>query len=100
MGLLMEYIDGKTLQYRSKDAPEVLKKKWIDQIEATLGRLHEIGIVWGDAKPDNAMIDVSEDVVLVDFGGGYTPEYIPHELQQTAQGDLIGLDHIRAAMGV
>lgn len=100
MGLLMEYIDGKTLRDRSRDAPEALKKKWIDQVEATLRRLHEVGIVWGDVKPDNVMIDASEDAVLVDFGGGYTPEYIPHELQQTAQGDLIGLDHMRAAMGV
>ncbi|KAL6355460.1 hypothetical protein LRP88_11050 [Fusarium phalaenopsidis] len=100
MGLLMEYIDGKTLRDRSRDAPEVLKNKWIDQVEATLRRLHEVGIVWGDVKPDNVMIDVSDDAVLVDFGGGYTPEYIPHELQQTAQGDLIGLDHMRAAMGL
>ncbi|KAM6511302.1 hypothetical protein FALCPG4_016304 [Fusarium falciforme] len=89
MGLLMEYIDGKTLRERPRGAPDVLKTKWIDQVEATLRRLHEVGIVWGDVKPDNAMIDVSEDAVLVDFGGGYTPEYIPHELQQTLQGDLI-----------
>ncbi|RSL52995.1 hypothetical protein CEP54_010638 [Fusarium duplospermum] len=100
MGLLMEYIDGRTLRDRSRDAPEALKKKWIGQVEATLRRLHEVGIVWGDVKPDNVMIDASEDTVLVDFGGGYTPEYIPHELQQTAQGDLIGLDHMKAAMGV
>ncbi|KAI8711493.1 Protein kinase domain-containing protein [Fusarium sp. LHS14.1] len=99
MGLLMQYIDGKTLRDRSRDAPEVLKKKWIDQVEATLRRLHEVGITWGDVKPDNVMNDASEDAVLVDFGGGYT-DYIPHELQQTPQGDLIGLDHMRAAMGV
>lgn len=45
MGLLMEYIDGKTLRERSRDAPDVLKTKWIDQVEATLRRLHEVGIV-------------------------------------------------------
>jgi hypothetical protein len=51
-------------------------------------------------KPDNVIINPHEDAVVVVFGGGYTPEYIPEERQQTAQGDLLGLDHMRAAMGV
>ncbi|KAM0431359.1 hypothetical protein ACHAPT_005335 [Fusarium lateritium] len=100
MGLLMDYIDGETLQERARDAAVELKRKWIDQVEATLRRLHEIDIIWGGVKRDNVMIDANEDAVLVDFGGGYTPEYIPRELHQTAQGDLIGLDHMRAALGI
>ena len=34
------------------------------------------------------------------FGGGYTSAYIAFELQQTKKGDLMGLDHMRAAMGI
>ncbi|KAF4463007.1 kinase-like domain [Fusarium albosuccineum] len=100
MGFLLEYIHGKTLRSRSQDASEALRRKWMDQVEATVRQLHEIGIVWGDVKPDNVMIDSDEEAVVIDFGGGYTPEYIPQELQQTAQGDLIGLEHMRASMGI
>ena len=63
-------------------------------------RLHDCGILWGDVKPDNVIVNADEDAVVVDFGGGYTPEYIAPELQQTMQGDLVGLDHMAKTMGI
>lgn len=96
MGFLLEYIDGGTLALWMESADTM---KWISQIEATVRQLHRVGIVWEDVKPDNVMINADGDAVVVDFGGGYTPEYIKPELQNTAQGDLMGLEQMRVAMG-
>ena len=46
------------------------------------------------------MINTEGDAIVVDFGGGYCPDYIKPELQQTMQGDMIGLDHMAEEMGV
>lgn len=99
MWFLLEYIDGGTLAARMESADMATRMKWISQIEATVRQLHRVGIVWGDVKPDNVMLKTDGDAVVVDFGGGYTPEYIKPELQNTAQGDLMGLEHRRLAMG-
>ncbi|KAF7551668.1 hypothetical protein G7046_g7654 [Stylonectria norvegica] len=100
MGFLLEHINGKTLQALKEEASVATRRKWMAQIDATVKRLHELDIVWGDVKPDNVMINSSGDAVIIDFGGGYTPAYIPRELQQTKKGDVMGLDHMRAAMGI
>ncbi|KAM4058916.1 kinase [Hirsutella rhossiliensis] len=100
MGFLLEYIKGETLASRMDSASIETKKRWLSQIESTLKRLHEVDIIWGDVKADNVMVNTDGDAVLIDFGGGYIPEYVTQELQQTAQGDLIGLDHIKAALGL
>ncbi|EQK98025.1 hypothetical protein G6O67_006396 [Ophiocordyceps sinensis] len=100
MGFLLEYIEGETLASRMDGASMETKKKWVRQVESTLKRLHEVDIIWGDVKADNVMINKNGDAVLIDFGGGYTPAYIKQELQQTVQGDLIGLDHIKVALGL
>ncbi|KJZ68343.1 hypothetical protein HIM_12265 [Hirsutella minnesotensis 3608] len=98
MGFLLEHIEGETLASRMDSASIATKRRWIAQVESTLRRLHEINIVWGDVKPDNVIINGDEDAVLIDFGGGYTPAYVNQEFQQTIQGDLIGLDHMKAAL--
>jgi len=100
MGILLEYIEGDTLAGRMEAVSVATRLKWLRQVQTTVGRLHELGIVWGDVKPDNIMINAEEDAVVVDFGGGYTPEYIEPELQQTIQGDLVGLDHMAKVMGI
>ena len=99
MGFLLEYIDGETLALRMESTDMATRTKWMSKIEATVRQLHRVGIVWGDVKPDNVMINADGDAVVVDFGGGYTPEYIKPELQNTAQGDLMGLEHTRVALG-
>jgi len=50
--------------------------------------------VWGDAKPENVLIDGSDDVWIIDFGGGYTQGFVEKEKAGTAEGDLQGLDNI------
>ncbi|RYP65499.1 hypothetical protein DL769_006300 [Monosporascus sp. CRB-8-3] len=100
MGFLLEYIEGETLASRMGEVSMATRMRWVHQVEATVKRLHQVGIVWGDVKPDNVIINAEGDAVVVDFGGGYTPEYIEPELQQTFHGDLIGLNQMAAEMGV
>ncbi|KAL7925180.1 hypothetical protein ACQKWADRAFT_285285 [Trichoderma austrokoningii] len=95
MGMLLERIDGPTLADARGHASAADGKKWIDQIDETVKKLHEHGLVWGDVKPENVMISPSGDAILIDFGGGCTPEYIDLELQETMEGDLQGIKRMR-----
>lgn len=36
----------------------------------TIEKLHKVGVVWGDAKADNILIDKNDDAWEIDFGGG------------------------------
>ncbi|WAO87261.1 Protein kinase domain-containing protein [Fusarium falciforme] len=74
LGLLLIYIDCKNLTLSCA--------------------LHNAGVVWGDAKPDNVLIDSSQDAWVVDFGGGYTEEWVPKTLAGTTEGDLVALEKI------
>ncbi|EPE34820.1 hypothetical protein GLAREA_10515 [Glarea lozoyensis ATCC 20868] len=59
MGILLTYIDCEftTLSCAAHaNTPNCLKQKWADQLTETLALLHQAGIVWGDAKPDNVLI--------------------------------------------
>lgn len=96
-GLLLTYIDcGRvTLSCALKPETEVsLRAKWAAQVEEAIAQLHNAGIVWGDAKPDNILIDVIEDAWLIDFGGGYTEGWVPKTLAGTMEGDRIALEKI------
>ncbi|KAK2668010.1 hypothetical protein RAB80_017201 [Fusarium oxysporum f. sp. vasinfectum] len=55
--------------------------------------LHEEGIVWGDAKPDNVLIDKDENAWIIDFGGSYTPGWVDEDKAETFEGDYQGKLH-------
>jgi hypothetical protein len=96
-GLLLTYIDCKrvTLSCAVKSRTEDSRReRWAAQIQEAVGQLHDAGIVWGDAKPDNILIDVNEDAWLIDFGGGYTEGWVPKTLPGTMEGDRIALKKI------
>ncbi|WEW56988.1 hypothetical protein PRK78_002447 [Emydomyces testavorans] len=99
MGLLLSYIDchGTTLCCIDGRNPKYskLRQKWIDQISHTLQCLHSHKIVWGDAKADNVLIDLNEDAYLIDFGGGYTKDWVEKEKANSIDGDLQGLERIK-----
>ncbi|KAI7978253.1 hypothetical protein EIK77_001196 [Talaromyces pinophilus] len=97
VGLLLSYIesDNRTLLCAGKDPRYAsMRQKWTDQITRTVEELHAHGVVWGDAKPDNVLIDVQDDACLIDFGGGYTRGWVNKELANTTEGDLHGLRRI------
>ena len=53
--------------------------------------------MWGDAQPANIMVEGKKDnAILIDFGGGYSPDYINFELYEKREGDLQALDRILA----
>jgi hypothetical protein len=94
-GLLLSYIDGQPLTHAiGPDVPQPLLQQWVEQITLVVTRLHEAGIVWGDAKPDNVLIDASNDAWIIDFGGGDTEGWVDSDLAGTKEGDAQGLSRI------
>ncbi|KAG5750943.1 hypothetical protein H9Q72_007084 [Fusarium xylarioides] len=76
------------------DISRELKQSWAQQVNDTVQQLHAAGIAWGDAKPDNVLVDRKNDAWLIDFGGGYTNGWVPKELSGTLEGDLQALKKI------
>jgi len=76
------------------------REKWAAQIRETVVRLHAIGVVWGDGKPHNVVIDSMDDAWLVDFGGGWTPGWVDEELADTVEGDEQAVRNIFEFLGV
>ena len=76
------------------------RKKWASQIKATIEKLHDVGVVWGDAKADNILIDKNENTWIIDFGGGWTKHWVDPELADSIKGDLQGLKGIFHFLGV
>ncbi|KAK3309407.1 uncharacterized protein B0T15DRAFT_563816 [Chaetomium strumarium] len=77
--------------------PETLTavmERWAQQIRGTLAALHRAGITWGDAKPDNVLIDVHGNAWIVDFGGGRTEGWVDSAKAETVEGDLQALERI------
>jgi hypothetical protein len=96
IGLLLHYLDSEdSLEFAvESDTPETLKHQWATQITETLTRLHEVGIVWGDVKPDNVLIDKDNNAWIIDFEGGCTEGWVDEDKVGTVKGDLQGLANI------
>ncbi|OTA79455.1 hypothetical protein M434DRAFT_87034, partial [Hypoxylon sp. CO27-5] len=71
------------------------REKWSLQIRDTIAQLHEIGVVWGDAKTDNVLIDSeTDDIYIIDFGGGYTDGWGAERTMNTIEGNVQALKKI------
>eukprot|EP00172_Hildenbrandia_rubra_P001451 Plantae.Rhodophyta-Hildenbrandia_rubra.ctg2.p1 GENE.Plantae.Rhodophyta-Hildenbrandia_rubra.ctg2~~Plantae.Rhodophyta-Hildenbrandia_rubra.ctg2.p1 ORF type:complete len:350 (-),score=46.60 Plantae.Rhodophyta-Hildenbrandia_rubra.ctg2:1482-2531(-) len=93
---VIPFFSGRNLEF-IKAATSEEKEKWKAQIFEAVQFLHRHGIVWGDAKPDNILVEeMSGRVILVDFGGGFNPEYIDRELRETKEGDLQGVRRVQS----
>jgi hypothetical protein len=92
LGFVRQWIPGRTLD----DVTITPEKgqKWIKQISQTIERLYQHGIVWGDGKPNNIVIDEKDDAWLIDFGGGTTKGWVDEELAETTEGDKQALRRI------
>jgi eukaryotic-like serine/threonine-protein kinase len=87
--LLMEYVDGKTLD--EIEAPELGQLVLIfNQVASALAHMHRRGVYHGDLKPSNIMLSKSGRVKLIDFGTAWikgeekgrvqgTPQYMAPE---------------------
>ncbi|MBM4026034.1 MAG: hypothetical protein FJ280_11610 [Planctomycetes bacterium] len=105
--LVMDYIDGQTLQEVLDQTPGFLPEaavlRWAGQLCDVLDYLHRqpLPIIFRDLKPSNVMLDRSDTVKLIDFGiarhfkGGKaadtvnmgTPGYAPLEQHGRGQTD-------------
>lgn len=101
-GLLLTYINcrAKTLAGAVKPhIPVALKRKWKSQISSTVHLLHEAGVIWGDVKADNVLVDDKDDAWIVDFGGGYTEGWVEKQSTGTLAGDMDGLAKVLKYIG-
>ncbi|KAL2130963.1 hypothetical protein VTI74DRAFT_5708 [Chaetomium olivicolor] len=100
LGLLLSYIDrrrengGLLFEDRLLHTPIPLRQRWASQIQETVEQLHRTGIVWGDAKAENVIIDKNNDAWLINFGGGYTEGWVDEDKAGTREGDLQGVAKI------
>lgn len=97
LGLLLRHVgpESRTLRRALKqETSSYLRNQWIEQLTMTLKELHAAGIVWGDAKAENVLIDGDNNAWIIDFGGGFTAGWVDEELANTVKGDQQGLSRI------
>ncbi|KAF5989618.1 hypothetical protein FBULB1_758 [Fusarium bulbicola] len=94
LGFLRQWVPGRRLSDGLAAGTPEKRQKWACQIRRSIELLHQNGLVWGDGKPSNVIIDDVDDAWLVDFGGGYTRGWVDEELMETKQGDEQALEKI------
>ncbi len=52
------------------------ERKWSRQLAVTLSSLYKAGVVCGDVKAGNVLIEQSSNAWITDFGGGYTEGWV------------------------
>ncbi|KAJ5728772.1 uncharacterized protein N7483_003280 [Penicillium malachiteum] len=92
IGFLLSWIEcgNENLECILNSESETLslpREQWWRQISHTIKRLHEAGIVWGDAKAANILIDSrSNDAWIIDYGGGFTNGWVKESQIETVDG--------------
>lgn len=96
LGVLLTLVDERLPLSRARwSARAQLKLQWATQVEESVNELHKAGLVWGDVKPDNVLVDKQDNAWLVDFGGGDTEGWVDKDKSGTVKGDLQGLARIQ-----
>ena len=82
--LLMEYVDGKSLD--EVEAPEMGQLVLIfGQAASALSHMHRRGVFHGDLKPHNIMLSKNGQVKLIDFGTAWIRGQAKDRIQGTPQ---------------
>lgn len=77
-----------------EDISQRKREKWAKEVERVTDILHENDIIWGDAKADNFVLDETEKLWIIDFGGNYTEGWVDAEKVETMEGDEQGIEKI------
>jgi eukaryotic-like serine/threonine-protein kinase len=107
--LLMEYVDGKSLD--EVEAPEMGQLVLIfTQVASALSHMHRRGVFHGDLKPHNIMLSKNGQVKLIDFGTAWirgqdknrvqgTPQYMaPEQAVEKVVNDKTDIYNLGATM--
>jgi serine/threonine-protein kinase len=107
--LLMEFVDGKTLD--EIEAPEMGQLVLVFcQVASALNHMHRRGVFHGDLKPSNIMLSKTGQVKLIDFGtawlrnkeknrAGGTPQYVaPEQVAEKIVDDKTDIYNFGATM--
>lgn len=82
--LLMEYVDGKTLDELEAPAMDQLILVF-NQVVSALAHMHRRGVYHGDLKPSNIMLSKAGQVKLIDFGTAWIKGEEKNRIQGTPQ---------------
>lgn len=85
--MLLEYVANAVPLSRLESVSMDQYNQWTEQIRGAITYLHNKNLVWGDAKPGNVLIREDGSVVLIDFGGRHTKDWVGHKNYETIQGD-------------
>ncbi|VBB80345.1 Putative protein of unknown function [Podospora comata] len=97
VGLLLTYIENRgTLKDLAPwdDCTNEDRLRWSRQVHHSVECLHNAGVIWGDAKPENVLINMEGDAWLIDFGGSYTRGWVDEDKRETVEGDRQGVQRI------
>lgn len=98
-GLLYHWIQtlsSGTLTFSlTPDTPMQQREQWATQIQKTVDEFHRLGVVWGDVKSDNVLIDSENNALVIDLEGGTTGGWVDREVGGTVEGDLQGMERLR-----
>jgi serine/threonine-protein kinase len=107
--LLMEYVEGKTLD--EIEAPELGQLVLVFcQVASAMTHMHRRGVYHGDLKPSNIMLTKTGQVKLIDFGTAWvrgqdknrvqgTPQYIaPEQAAEKTVNEKTDIYNLGAAM--
>lgn len=100
LGLIASWIDCGNRSLRcalrsEKEIPLALRRKWDQQVSSAVAYLHDSGVVWGDAKAENVLVDRDDNAWVIGFGGGYTRGWVGKGRMETIAGDQEGLSRIK-----
>ena len=98
-GLVMEYIEGRTLdKYLAEKPSKKERERIFSELLSAVGYLHKRGVIHNDLKPENILVTHADNTLkLIDFGLadsdaeyalrtlGCTPRYASPELQARAE---------------
>ncbi|MHC5537765.1 serine/threonine protein kinase [Singulisphaera rosea] len=107
--LLMEYVDGKTLD--ELEAPELGQLALVFyHVASAMAHMHRRGIFHGDLKPSNIMLSKTGQVKLIDFGTAWirgeeknrvqgTPQYMaPEQVSEKTVDERTDIYNLGATM--
>lgn len=78
--------------------PREDRARWAREAAAMKDALHAHGVVWGDAKGDNLVVDAGGRLWIIDFGGSYTEGWVDPAVAGTREGDDMGVDKVVNAL--